>query len=84
MTDPLTTATDAIRKLARRKQNPVSWLEAAFIVSERMSTDDATQVLTQLIQRQFLCTHDGDLAQMLAAKLGVELRWSHTNLAGRW
>lgn len=81
MPDPLATATNAIRDKVSSKNNPLSWLEAAFVVTERMSESDAKEALGQLIRRQFLSVHDADLAQMLAARLGVQLQWSHKPLA---
>jgi hypothetical protein len=75
--DPVATATDAIRELVNRKVRPLSWLEATFAVVEAMTTEKATATLAQLIRCRFLSVYDADLAQMLAQKLGVEVRWSH-------
>jgi hypothetical protein len=76
--DPLATATDAIRELVHRKLRPLSWLEATFAVAESLTTEKATAVLGQLLQQRYLAVYDADLAQMLAQKLGVEVRWQHT------
>lgn len=81
-TDPLTTATESIRTLITRKTAPLSSLAAIFQVTEAMSTEDAKAVLTQLIRQRFLSLWDADMAQMLAQRLGVEVKWSHATFKG--
>lgn len=81
-TDPLALATDAIRTLINRKTAPLSSLAATFQVTEAMSSEDATQVLDRLIAQRFLSVWDADMAQMLAQRLGVEVRWSHARFNG--
>lgn len=78
--DPLAAATQKIRELVSRKVRPLGWLEAAFLVSEGMPDDDAKEAFKQLLQQRFLVRPDADLAQMLAARLGVEVQWSHMPL----
>lgn len=82
MTDSLATATTAIRALVDRKTRPLSWLEATFQVSEGMSEDEAKEALIQLLHQRFLDRPSADLAQMLAARLGAEVQWSHIKLNG--
>ncbi|MCC6457841.1 MAG: hypothetical protein IT328_22990 [Caldilineaceae bacterium] len=75
-TDPLATATERIRDLTRKGRSP---LEATFTVSELMSDSDAAMVLDRLIAQRFLARPDADLAQMLATRLGREVRWQHAH-----
>lgn len=75
-TDPLSVATDKISNTSRR-QNP---LVATFLVVEAMDEATAKEVFTQLMHRQFLDCASADLAQMLAAKLGVAVQWTHKPL----
>lgn len=85
--DPLATATDRITGLIIRKKNPLSTLEAVCTVTEAMSDEDAKTILARLIGQRYLCQLDGDIAQMLAARLGVEVQWSHARLvmgSGEW
>lgn len=86
MKDPLTTAQDTIRELTTRKVRPLSSLEAVFQVTEAMSEADATEALQRLLAQRYLACDDADLAQMLAAKLGVPVQWSHMPLVpgGEW
>lgn len=79
-TDPLAAATAAIAALVSRKTNPLSTLEAAFAVTEAMSEADARATLQQLIAQRYLCQLDGDIAQLLATRLGVQVQWSHMPL----
>ena len=85
-TDPLAAATDAIRAMIRRKANPRSTLEATFFVTSSMSDQDALRVLQRLIAQRYLCQLEGDIAQLLAQRLGVEVQWSHMPLlpGGGW
>lgn len=89
-TDPLTTTYNNIGRFVGRKVQPLSSLEACFIVCEAMSEADAKAVLAKLMSQRHLCQLDGDIAQMLAAKLGVEVQWSHKPLGdfvsgdGQW
>jgi hypothetical protein len=82
LADPLTIATAAIRELVNRKARPLSSLEAIFNVSESLSERDAAQILDQLIAQRYLSLWDADLAQMLAQRLGREVKWSHATFNG--
>lgn len=81
-TDALAAATGKIRELISRKARPLSSLEATFEVTESMSEEDAAQVLDRLIAQRYLDTVNADMAQMLAQRLGLEVRWSHATFAG--
>lgn len=81
-TDPLATATDQIRTLINRKTAPLSPLAAIFQVTEAMSDEDAKSVLQRLMAQRFLSQMDADLAQFLAQRLGIEVKWSHTAING--
>lgn len=80
--DLLDTTTDDIRALVNRKHNPLSWLEATFTVAEGLSDEVAGEVLQQLLRQRFLAVYDADMAQMLATRLGTEVKWSHAELNG--
>jgi len=80
ITDPLAAATAAIAALVSRKVRPLSTLEAAYHVTEAMSEDDARSVLQRLMGQRYLCQLDGDIAQMLATRLGVQVQWTHARL----
>lgn len=82
MADPLATATESIRTLVSRRINPMPLLQATFMVVEVMSTEDAKQVLAQLLRQRYLAQTDADMAQMLAARLGVGVQWSHATFKG--
>lgn len=86
MSDPLTNAQASIRDLMTRKARPLSSLEAVFQVTEGMNEADAADALRRLIGQRYLCQLDGDIAQMLAAKLNVPVQWSHLPLVpdGEW
>lgn len=81
ITDPLAAATAAIAALVSRKVRPLSTLEAAFAVTEDMSEADARATLQRLIAQRYLCQLEGDIAQMLATRLGVQVQWTHARLA---
>ncbi len=80
--DPLAAATDSIRSLVSRKVRPLSSLEAVYVVTEAMSEADAKTILRQLIAQRFLSQMDGDIAQMIAQRLGVPVQWAHARLNG--
>ena len=42
---------------------------------------DARATLHKLIAQRYLCQVDGDIAQLLATRLGVAVQWSHARLA---
>ena len=79
-TNPYTAAVNTITELVTRKVRPLSTLEAAFHVTEAMSEADARNVLQQLIAQRYLSQVDGDIAQLLAARLGVQVQWAHAML----
>lgn len=83
-TDPLAAATAQISEMVTRKTNPLSSLEATFFVTESMSDQDAQTILQRLLAQRFLCQLDADIAQLLAQRLGVEVKWSHTRFDGEW
>lgn len=86
----LATITDKISQLVSRKAAPLSSLEACFIVCEGISEADAKAVLAKLMSNRYLSQLDGDIAQMLAARLGIAVQWSHMPLndfvwgSGEW
>lgn len=86
MSNPLATAQANIRELVMRESHPMSSLEAVFQVTEGMSEADARDAFQRLLAQRYLCQLDGDIAQMLAAKLGVAVQWSHLPLVpdGEW
>lgn len=80
-TDPYAVAVNTINELITRKVRPLSSLEATFHAIEAMSEDDARATLHKLIAQRYLCQVDGDIAQLLATRLGVAVQWSHARLA---
>lgn len=80
-TDTYAAAVNTITELVTRKVRPLSTLEAAFHVTEAMSEADARNVLQQLIAQRYLCQLDGDIAQLIAQRLGVQVQWSHLPLS---
>lgn len=86
----LAAITDKISRLVSRKTAPLSSLEACFIVCEEMSETDAKAVLAKLMSSRYLSQIEGDIAQMLSARLGIEVTWTHKPLgdfvsnSGEW
>lgn len=78
--DPYTAAIATIHELVTRKVRPLSTLEAVFHVTEAMSETDARATLQRLMTQRYLCQLDGDIAQMLATRLGIQVQWSHMPL----
>lgn len=79
--DPYAAAVNTINELVTRKVRPLSTLEAAYHVTEAMSEADARSVLQRLIAQRYLSQVDGDIAQLLATRLGVQVQWSHLPLS---